>query len=340
MPSGAPAPVISPNGTQAAANPTVTFGAAGSYTFLVTMTDINGNSNTSQVSVNVNQTVTSIAVAPSNSSVYLGGTQQITATGYDQFGNVMNPEPSFTWALASGGGSISTSGVYTAPSAGLGQATVTASSSGITSATAYVNYGPDVVWTNRAGGSWPTGSNWQGGAAASGTGYTADFSTLSLTGSATVTLDGARTIGNLVFGDTASYGWTLNTGSGGTLKLSGNGIAPLITVKNQTAAINAVLTGTQGLATSGTGTLTLTGVNTYTGTTSVNGGNLVVNMNGYNGGYPAGGAYALVNLGAYAVGSSGTLTLYCTTNTDGYGGNSPDSFYSQTIGFSGSGVIV
>ena len=58
-PVGAPDPVFSVNGANAAKNTTVTFGKDGTYQFLVTVTDASGLSVTSSVSVDV-----SLAVAP------------------------------------------------------------------------------------------------------------------------------------------------------------------------------------------------------------------------------------------------------------------------------------
>jgi uncharacterized membrane protein len=49
--------------------------------------------------------------------VQTGGTQQFTATGYDQNNNPMSPQPSFTWSV-SGGGSINGSGLFTATTVG------------------------------------------------------------------------------------------------------------------------------------------------------------------------------------------------------------------------------
>ena len=57
------------------------------------------------------------------------------------------------------------------------------------------------TWTNLVNGSWVASTNWSNGSVASGSGNTADFSTLTLGSSRAVTLDGARTIGNLIFGD-------------------------------------------------------------------------------------------------------------------------------------------
>ena len=53
------------------------------------------------------------------------------------------------------------------------------------------------TWTlltnGNASGSWGTAANWSGSAIASGTDAVADFSTLNITATSTVTLDGART---------------------------------------------------------------------------------------------------------------------------------------------------
>src|SRR5690349_12123647 len=66
------------------------------------------------------------------------------------------------------------------------------------------------TWTNlvsgSGSGSWANAVNWNGGMIATGAGSTADFSTLNITTNSTVTLDGARTIGNLAFGSVAPAG--------------------------------------------------------------------------------------------------------------------------------------
>ena len=74
----------------------------------------------------VNQTWTSVVVTPANSTVNEGGTQQFSASALDQFGVAMASQPTFTWSLT-GVGSVSSSGLYTAPG-NTGSATVTATS--------------------------------------------------------------------------------------------------------------------------------------------------------------------------------------------------------------------
>jgi autotransporter-associated beta strand protein len=138
----------------------------------------------------------------------------------------------------------------------------------------------DGVWINATGGSWPTESNWSDGVIASGKGKTADFSTLNLTGNATVILDEARTIGHLIFGDTApSHNWALYTGSGGPLTLDVASGSSMITVNNQTTTINAVLAGNDGLIKDGAGILCLGAANTLTGPFTIQGGIVRQNVN-------------------------------------------------------------
>lgn len=71
--------------------------------------------------------LTSISVSPSSASVTANGTQQLTATAKDQFGNALSPQPSLIWTV-SGGGTINSSGLFTAGSMAGGPYTVTATS--------------------------------------------------------------------------------------------------------------------------------------------------------------------------------------------------------------------
>jgi hypothetical protein len=127
-PSGAPAPVFSVNGNNAAQNTTVSFGAAGVYTFTATITDPLLKSAISTVTLTVAQTLNKIAVTPSTVSLLEGGTQQFTATGLDQFGN---PLAATTFAWTTTVGAITNAGLLTAP-ADSGNGTVTVTSGAIT----------------------------------------------------------------------------------------------------------------------------------------------------------------------------------------------------------------
>ena len=126
-----PAPVTySDNGTSTAKNTTATFSAAGTYNFIVSITDVSGFTVSSPVTVTVATTSTSIGVAPSSTPVTINTTKQFSATAYDQFGVALSTQPTFTWSVVSGGGSVSSSGLYTAP-ATAGSATVQAAAGSI-----------------------------------------------------------------------------------------------------------------------------------------------------------------------------------------------------------------
>ena len=145
-PAGAANPTFSANGTNAAKNTTATFSQAGSYTFLVTIADTGGLTATSSIGVTVNQTLTTITDSPSSASLNLNGTQSFSAIGYDQFGAALAVQPSFTWAEASGVGSINASGLYTAGSVA-GSATITATSGSVagSAAVTVTNAAPTVA---------------------------------------------------------------------------------------------------------------------------------------------------------------------------------------------------
>lgn len=136
------------------------------------------------------------------------------------------------------------------------------------------------IWTNPYGGSWNDSGNWLGGIP-NATGDVADFSTLVLGSSETVTLDANQVVGALIFGDanlTPAFNWTLATGTGGTLMLSASSGSPVINVVNDIATISAVLDGTSGFSKTGLGNLVLTAANIYSGTTSVSAGTLTLDF--------------------------------------------------------------
>ena len=73
---------------------------------------------------------TTITLSSASASVATGRTQLFTATGVDQFGRPMSPQPMFTWTV-SGGGTIDGSGLFTAGNAAGGPFTVTAVSGSV-----------------------------------------------------------------------------------------------------------------------------------------------------------------------------------------------------------------
>ena len=122
--SGPAAVTFAANGSNAAKSSTATFTKAGAYTLRVLVTDAGGLTATSAVSVSVQQTAAGMKLSPVSATVAVSGTQQFTATVVDQFGNAIS-QSAITWSLT-GSGSISASGLYTAPAVAGGPFTVTA----------------------------------------------------------------------------------------------------------------------------------------------------------------------------------------------------------------------
>ncbi|MDD4017403.1 MAG: autotransporter-associated beta strand repeat-containing protein [Kiritimatiellae bacterium] len=97
--------------------------------------------------------------------------------------------------------------------------------------------------------------------------------TTAITASRTVTVDASPwTINGLSFNNTGPYGWTL---AGGTLLLAGT--TPTVTVAaSGTPKIASPLSGSAGLTKAGTGTLTLSGANTFSGAMTISTGKLQI----------------------------------------------------------------
>jgi fibronectin-binding autotransporter adhesin len=137
--------------------------------------------------------------------------------------------------------------------------------------------------TTTSGALWTLDTNWVGNVIADGSGNTADFSQVDITADTTVALNGTRTIGNLIFGDTvtATAGhWTLN---GGANALTLAGATPTITVNalgsGKAVFLNAGLSGTSGFTKSGSGGSLILGSsgNTLSGAVTVSAGTLQLN---------------------------------------------------------------
>jgi uncharacterized lipoprotein NlpE involved in copper resistance len=116
-----------PNLTGSAGGVTVTFAMAGSYGVTARLAGTTAVLFSSTLVVN--QTLTRIVVSPNAATVQQGTTQQFTAQASDQFGKPMTGQQTFTWS--SGGGTISASGLFTAPS-NLTSCTITARSGTVT----------------------------------------------------------------------------------------------------------------------------------------------------------------------------------------------------------------
>src|SRR5688572_30101644 len=74
--------------------------------------------------------MTAISVTPATPNLALNATQQFTAVAKDQFGAALTSQPSFTWSVPGGGGSVNSTGLYTAAGTA-GSATVRATSGSV-----------------------------------------------------------------------------------------------------------------------------------------------------------------------------------------------------------------
>jgi autotransporter-associated beta strand protein len=194
---------------------------------------------------------------------------------------------------------------------------------------ATIAFNANGVWNMNASGSWSDTNNWSGGAVGNGAGFTADFSTIDITGNPIVTLDASRSIGTLKFGDlSGSQSWTLTSEVGCVLTLdTGTGGSPSVVVNQNIATISAPLAGLNGFTKSGVGTLTLSGTNTYSGTTIISAGTLNYNSSAaqtLSGVISGGGALSQ---------ASGTLTL-SVINT--YTGGTTVNGGTMNLGIGGS----
>lgn len=148
--------------------------------------------------------------------------------------------------------------------------------------TASLAHAADGTWNVDAASNWDDAGNWLGGTIADGIGFTAFF-TQELTVDRTVTLDTARTIGNITFTDGTTSDSNLTISGANLLTLDVASDAPVINVTqaDRTLTIATAVAGLDGLSKTGAGTLSLTGLSdtagsNYSGTTTLDGGTLAL----------------------------------------------------------------
>jgi len=232
-------------------------------------------------------------------------------------------------------GTANTSGVFN------GTVTLTTIGEGLPSESPIsvpVNYSVQVFsgqsgWAGGSSGSWGNAANWQDQVTPSISavpgiwGVSGDTATLGSgpNGPVTITLDGTSPhLGSLTFSSTDGY--TLTSGSGGTLNMDNGASAASVTVaagshviaapvvlnSNTNVAVNNAgdtltvsgpVSGSGGLTTSGGGVVVLSAANTYSGGTTVNAGTLVV---ANSSGSAVGSGGILISGGTLQVGNGGT----------------------------------
>jgi hypothetical protein len=137
-----------------------------------------------------------------------------------------------------------------------------------------VTTAPNVQWVPTSGGSWNSAVNWTPDWVPNTASAVANFPTGSVV-NAMVTLDGSRTVGKLIFGN--SGGYTIAQGTGGTLTIDDTGdtagVNPSITVSAGNHVITAPLSIASGVTvTTATATsLTIGGSVTGTGPFTIGG---------------------------------------------------------------------
>ncbi len=210
------------------------------------------------------------------------------------------------------------------------------------------------VWSAAVSGNWSSAGNWIGGVP-NAIGAVAAINA-STTASLTITLDKPQTIALLQLGNSgsATVGYTVSGTGTNTLTLNNAGNGATITVTDGTHAINApvvladnlqvtgnnsgwtlsfgtasTITGGYGLTMSGSGTLVLSGQNTYTGVTTLTSG--ILNLGSAENAGTSGplGKSAAANPGSIVF-NGGTLQ-YSANNTNDYSGrfsNAADQAYS------------
>jgi autotransporter-associated beta strand protein len=247
---------LTTNGSAALTHTSATLALSGanfSYTFpaySMTVLDLTGS-----------QTLTSVAVSLAANHLATTGVEQFTATAYDQFGNPMVNQPTFTWSVV-GTGLIDSSGDYQPPYTS-GSAIVKATSGSVPGQTT-VTFPGAAEWNSTGSGSWTDGS-WIGSVSTTAVsppglrGVPGDTAVFGSSGG-TISLNGASpSLAGITFAGSGVY--TLAVGSGGMLTLN-NGASPttiVVTSGNPTIAVPVTLASTPTIAPAAGDTLTISG---------------------------------------------------------------------------------
>ena len=187
-------------------------------------------------------------------------------------------------------------GAFSIANAQVGKVYSIADNTGATTLELTINDAVSTTWNLDGSSSWGTAGNWNPAGVPDSIGALVNFSSV-ITAPVSVTLDGSKTVGAIVFDNANSY--TIAPGTGGTLTLN-NGLAnALVTVNSGSHTIaapvalagNANLTAATGstltisgsisgagktLTANGTGTVVLSGNNSYSGATTIAAGTLDV----------------------------------------------------------------
>lgn len=159
------------------------------------------------------------------------------------------------------------------------------------SALAALSNGPSLAWATNGTwnpgiyGNWSSTSSWVGGAILGGVGSVGVFNAGSAASilTPTVVVDSSRTVGTISFTSVTGSFWTLDKpilpGPSMTLATSTGQPTIFVDAKDSLNVVVPVL-GSQGFRKTGAGIIGLGGVNSYTGTTVIAGGTLLLGNSG------------------------------------------------------------
>ncbi|MBA3484604.1 MAG: autotransporter-associated beta strand repeat-containing protein, partial [Pirellulales bacterium] len=163
------------------------------------------------------------------------------------------------------------------------------------------------TWDNSSGDAlWSTAANWADNSEPASTTEPVTFPNPGGFYNANISLSAGEVCGSLTFDAIYNLGsGTLNVGAAG---------GPISVRSFVTATINSVLNGNQGLTKNGAGTLTLGGVNTFTGDVAINAGTMSVNADSRLG---SGGNNVVINAGTLQATASLSTSRSFTVNSGG-----------------------
>jgi autotransporter-associated beta strand protein len=143
--------------------------------------------------------------------------------------------------------------------------------------------GANGTWSG-GDGNWTDSANWASGTVAQGINRTA---TINGVAAVNVTMDANRSVGALSL---SGANHTIAAGAGKLALVTSSGIPSITVGAGTNSTIAAQIVGVDGFEKLGTGTLTLSGANTYSGTTTISAGTLSLAASGA---LPSGGGVAI-----------------------------------------------
>ncbi len=184
-------------------------------------------------------------------------------------------------------------------------------------------------------GDWSDPAIWASGTIADGANFTANFTGVDISDARFINLNDARTIGNIIFTDTATSSHDLTIFGENPLTLDRtDATQPTIhvTQAGRALAIDSVIDGSDGMLKTGEGLFTLGGANEYTGMTTVSAGGLILtNLSSI----PTASPVSVANSASLQLNAAGIYnnTSAISITGDGLaGGNNPGAIFFADVG--------